>query len=297
MHNKQVLGIDENGLGPLMGPLVVTGTLLKQNGDKTGWFEEVADSKSFFSSRSAANFSKIEETVISLFYLREKRLPSSPSEILTAFCGELTCFSGANICTGKMPERFLWAKPESVKKQCDNFSDWAAENSIGIEKIHSVCICPNRINDFVKKGDSKLLLDFLTFCSIVKGIRLKNGLDVQAGKIGGLKFYKTYLCYAFPNYESITLQEKEEISSYVLENKQSEFRMDFIMDVEEKSFPAALSSIIGKYIRELFMESIRKTLGIKENISGYHDKKTLQCIASLSLNAEKFPPACLFRSK
>jgi ribonuclease HII len=67
------------------------------------------------------------------------------------------------------------------------------------------------------------------------------------------------------------------------------------MDVEKKSFSAALSSITGKYIRELFMESIRRKLNIREDISGYHDRKTLKRIASV--NMEEFPPACIFRSK
>jgi len=147
----------------------------------------------------------------------------------------------------------------------------------------------------VQKRATKLLLDFLTFCSIIKEIPEKKGLEVQAGKIGGLKFYRSYLLYNFPDYSPVTLDEREELSSYSLKNGRTDFRMNFIMDVEKKSFPAALSSITGKYIRELFMESIRRTLNIKEDISGYHDKKTLQRIASL--NTKDFPSACLFRRK
>ncbi len=296
MH-KRVLGIDENGFGPLMGPLVVTGTLLKQKGDGIPWFEDIADSKFFFSTRSKNNFSRIEETAISVFYLSKKKFPDSPSEILNTFCRKIEHSPETSICTGKIPERFIWAEPEGVKKRCDTFSEWAIKNSTEIETVQSIPVYVYRINKFVENGDSKLLLDFLTFCDIVKDVPEKDGLDVQAGKIGGLKFYKTYLRYAFPDYESTIMQEKEELSSYSLKSNQLEFHINFFMDVEKRSFPAALSSIIGKYIRELFMESIRKSLGIKEDISGYHDKKTLRCIASLSLNPEKFPPAYLFRRK
>lgn len=292
---KRVLGIDENGLGPLMGPLVVTGTLLKQDTADAGWFEDIADSKSFFPTRSLNNFSKIEETAISVFYLREKRLPCSPVEVLKNFCGEPKCFSGANVCTGRIPEKFIWAEPERVKNRCDAFSGWAIKNNVEIEKIRSVCVCPNRINDFVEKGKSKLLLDFLTFCGIVKDVPSKTGLDVQAGKIGGLKFYKTYLRYGLPDYEALTLEEKEEISSYSLQNNRTKFLMNFIMDVEKKSFPAALSSIIGKYVREIFMESIRRTFGIKEDISGYHDRKTRKVLGTLDMNF--IPEGCVFRKK
>ncbi len=292
---KRVLGIDENGLGPLMGPLVVTGTLLKYGGDGTCWFDDIADSKTFFSARSKNKFSRMEETAASIFYLANKEFPSSPAAILNAFCTGTSCISGENICTGNLPKDFIWAKPEKIKKRCDEFALWAAKNDVGIEKVRSFAVCPNRINSFTEKGGTKLLLDFLTFCSIVKDVPEKDNLEVQAGKIGGIKFYRDYLLYNFPGYSPAALEEKEDISSYSLQNGRTGFRMDFIMDVEKKSFAAALSSITGKYVRELFMESIRKTLGIAGDISGYHDRKTKKHVASLNL--DKFPSSCLFRRK
>lgn len=290
---NRVLGIDENGLGPVMGPLVVTGTLLRQS--DSGWFEDIADSKSFFPARSANNFSKIEETVISIFYLWQKKLPCSPAEILNIFCGKPGCLSGAEICSGNISEEFIWADPEKAKRRCEIFSEWALKNNAEIEKIHSVYHCPRRINEFVAKGETKLFLDFLTYCGIVNKIPDKKDLDVQAGKIGGLKFYKKYLRYGLPDYQAEILEEKQELSLYAMRKEHNEFRMGFIMDVEEKSFPAALSSIAGKYIREIIMEGIRKKLGIKENISGYHDSKTKRCIASM--NFEEFPVDCILRKK
>ena len=164
-----------------------------------------------------------------------------------------------------------------------------------VEGVHSAYICPNRFNGFIKTGATKLLVDFLTFCTIVKKVSQKKNLEVQAGKIGGVKFYRTYLRYGLPDYTAAILEEKENISSYLLQDGQTDFRMDFIMDVEKRSFPAALSSIIGKYVRELFMESIRRTLGIKEDISGYYDRKTTKLLDSL--NTDRFPSTCLFRLK
>lgn len=292
---KRVLGIDENGLGPLMGPLVVTGTLLKYKKNSTVWFDDISDSKSFFATRTANNFFRVEQTTISVFYLTHKRLPCSPTEILDAYYGGLHCLSGENICTNNIPKKFIWSEPEAVKKRCDSFAEWTVKNNMEVEGVHSAYICPNRFNGFIKTGATKLLVDFLTFCTIVKKVSQKKNLEVQAGKIGGVKFYRTYLRYGLPDYTAAILEEKENISSYLLQDGQTDFRMDFIMDVEKRSFPAALSSIIGKYVRELFMESIRRTLGIKEDISGYYDRKTTKLLDSL--NTDRFPSTCLFRLK
>lgn len=291
--NKRVLGIDENGLGPVMGPLVVTGTLLRQSGE--GWFEDISDSKSFFPARSADNFSKMEETVISIFHLWKKEFPSSPVQILHEFCGKQDCLSGAGICLESVSESFTWASPEKAKRRCGAFSDWAVKNSVSIESIRSSCVCTRRINDFVGKGDTKLLLDFLTYCGIVRDVPDKKGLEVHAGKIGGLKFYARYLRYGLPDFRVEVIEEKEELSSYTMKEGSTGFHIGFIMDVEKKSFPAALSSISGKYVREVIMEGIRKKLGIKEDISGYRDGRTKRCIASLSF--EKFPVDCILRRK
>jgi len=113
-----------------MGPLIVTGTLLKYGKKDAGWFDDIADSKSFFPTRTADNFARIEETAISVFYLFNKRLPGSPQDILDTLCGGLKCFSEANICGGNIPEEFIWAKPEKTKRRCNEFSEWASKNNM-----------------------------------------------------------------------------------------------------------------------------------------------------------------------
>ena len=290
---KRILGMDENGLGPLMGPLVITGVLLKHGG-KERWFDDVSDSKVFF-SRNTDDFSRLEETATALFYLCYKKEPLSPLEILLSFCRRDECLSGLNICTGNIPQEFIWSDGEKRKKRCELLFKWMKKEEIEIENIRSIAICPRRINMSIEKGNNKFFLDLSGFCTLVKGIPDKNGLNVYAGKVGGLKFYRKYLGYYLPDYQCEVVEETDETSLYRIEGKNENFTLGFFTDVESKSFSAALSSLIGKYIRELFMAGIRKTLGISENISGYHDRKTMSCISKLSLS--RFPSSCLFRQR
>lgn len=294
MEGKRVLGIDENGLGPLLGPLVVTGTLLKFKNSPVSWFEGIADSKLFFKTRSKNNFSLIEETVISFFSLAEKKMPSSPAEIFYAFTRNMNCPHAVNICSGRIPSKFMWADSEKTWKRCLEFSRWAEEKGIEIESIYSDFICPFSLNQFTKTH-SKLFLDFVSFCKIMKAATDKNNLDVQTGKIGGLKFYSPYLRHVMNECDTKIISEKGERSLYSLRQKEVEFKLGFFMDVEKKSFPAAISSIIGKYIRELSMFSIRESLGIKNDISGYHDRKTKRLTNDINLG--RIPRECVFRNK
>ncbi|MGB9677976.1 MAG: hypothetical protein ACPLZ9_05085, partial [Candidatus Ratteibacteria bacterium] len=73
---KYICGIDENGFGPILGPLVITGVLTSENIKIP---ETIKDSKIFYRKRN--DFKKIEEIAIVTFYILENRLPVSPYEI------------------------------------------------------------------------------------------------------------------------------------------------------------------------------------------------------------------------
>ena len=285
---KQI-GIDENGFGSLTGPLVITGTVIEMEKEK--WFRKICDSKIFFSSRSENKFKKLEEFVISLYYSIKKQMPSSPTEIVNYLSPEFKCLSRVDICFKNIPDKFLWADTQKGKEEGEEFLKWMEKEKIFIKDVKSEIVCAKRFNELIKKGNSKFIVDLSHFCKIVKKFNKENSF-IYAGKIGGMKYYLKYLRYFFPEYEIYEEIEGEKKSIYLFEGKDN-FKFGFFLDVEKISFPASVSSIVGKYIREIFMESFRKSTGIKEKISGYRDKKTKKAISTLS----SFPPDCIVRIK
>jgi len=285
---KQI-GIDENGFGSLTGPLVITGTVIEMEKEK--WFRKICDSKIFFSSRSENKFKKLEEFVISLYYSIKKQMPSSPTEIVNYLSPEFKCLSRVDICFKNIPDKFLWADTQKGKEEGEELLKWMEKEKIFIKDVKSEIVCAKRFNELIKKGNSKFIVDLSHFCKIVKKFNKGNSV-IYAGKIGGMKYYLKYLRYFFPEYEIYEEIEGEKKSIYLFEGKDN-FKFGFFLDVEKLSFPASVSSIVGKYIREIFMESFRKSTGIKEKISGYRDKKTKKAISTLS----SFPPDCVVRIK
>lgn len=283
------IGIDENGFGSLMGPLVITGTSIEWERQK--WFEKVKDSKNFFSSRNKKNFKKLEEFVISIYYCLNGKMPGCPYEIISFFSHGFKCSTGINLCLKNLPEKFLWADTVDAKSQGEEISDWMKQEKIKLKNIKAEIVCVRNFNEFIKKGNSKFLIDLFSFCRIVRDLKEENVL-ISAGKIGGMKFYLKYLRYFFPDYQIYPEIEDEGKSIYIFEGEKENFKFGFFLNVEEISFSASMSSIVGKYIREIFMEGIRNSLGIKENISGYRDRKTKNTISSLS---SSFPSICLYR--
>ncbi len=285
---KQI-GIDENGFGSLTGPLVITGTIIEMEEEK--WFPHICDSKIFFSSRSESKFKKLEEFIISLYYSIKKQIPSSPLEIVNYLSPEFKCFSEVDICFKNIPDKFLWADTHKGKEEGEKFLKWMEKERIFIKDVKSEIVCAKRFNELIKKGNSKFIIDLSHFCKIIKRFDRRNSF-VYAGKIGGMKYYLKYLRYFFPEYEIYEEIEEEKKSIYLFEGKDN-FKVGFFLDVEKISFSASVSSIVGKYVREIFMESFRKSTGIKEKISGYRDKKTKKALSTLS----SFPSECIIRIK
>jgi len=281
---KYICGIDENGLGPVLGPLVITGILT----DKDIKIPEyIKDSKIFY--RNKKDFKKLEEIAIVLYYMIEKKLPLSPYEIYKRFVFS-ECAFNENICEKNIPVDF---KIDNSDKLLFKYNDFLKE----IDKLKEIkvnVICPYFLNEFVGKKNSKFILNLSAFCKIIKEMGEYNEIKFFCGKIGGLIYYRKYLNYFFPDYEIKTINENEKISSYKISNKKQNFEVVFYKDVENVSLLSSLSSIFGKYIREIIMESIRKSLNIKEDISGYRDKKTKEEISNIDF--KKFRRECIIRN-
>lgn len=289
-----ILGIDENGLGPLMGPMTVTGTLIRHKNGTGRWRHLVCDSKKFFNSRALNSFAKLEETVMAIFRLLKSRLPESPREIAEAFCDRNLCMSQLNLCTN-LPQSFAWGDPVKAEQQYCRISEWLHENEITLSAIRSHIICTKRLNNFYRKGGTKFQMDFLTFCTIIKSFSGNKNMQVECGKIAGMKYYTNHLRYQFPAFHVGVVNETADESGYMLENGDNRIGIRFLKDAEDSSFTAAVSSLAGKYLREITMYGIRRSLDIPQDISGYHDIKTRRTIDKMDLSP--WPETCLFRKK
>ena len=285
----KIIGIDENGFGSLTGPLIITGTSIKSEEGK--WFASVCDSKKFFSSRKTNNFKKLEEFVISLYYCIKRKLPESSKEVINFFSPDFKCSGMSDICSVNIPDNFIWADIEKGKKQSEKFIEWMEKEDVSIKDVKSKIICAKKFNELIKNGNSKFIIDLFYFCEILKEMG-REDYFVYAGKIGSMRYYSKYLRYFFSNYEIYPEIEEEKKSIYVLNGRRN-FKLGFFFNVEEVSFASSISSIVGKYIREIFMESFRKSTGIEEKISGYRDKKTKRVISNLF----SFPQECVLRIK
>ena len=282
-----VIGIDENGLGPLLGPLVVTGTVFESDDYDVERFSRLAgpdlpaaDSKVLFSRRSPAAGERAIRSWIELLDCRAGTFAELVEDVCLPLPFPVPCPGGVKPipCEPAGIDLPLWAKPDAntvpvtVK---DRF------NKAGVEpkSVGSFMMCAGAFNHALQKPDAnKMRLDFELMMKLaMKLTRSERGESiVLCGKIGSTMRYGRW-------FESMNLSVDEVIRE---SRKVSTYRVggigeiSFIRDGDSIHLPISVASMVGKYLRELAMERINNTLGwnAKMRASGYRDKITARFV-------------------
>jgi len=319
----RVVGIDENGLGPKLGPLVVTGTALEL---PTPQYDRASLWESFASLTTASGRPRIGDSKeVSAFHAMEE------AELLVL---SLAHMSGARDLTGA--DAFLaWASLTPFESLCqapshapcftqdlplplfaqekgfaDRVKDLAAELTACFEQagtrflgVRSNIYCPFRYNTFFAHAPDtrKSNLNFEAFEEVIRHFTETFGETALflCGKVMNLKYYAKYFEYlsAFV----VTGREETHIrSEYHLEGL-GELR--FLHDGDRLELPIALASIVGKYVREIYVNRLnlffRHVFPDLKSASGYNDKVTKALIdrALPRLADLNVDPNCFLRCK
>lgn len=270
-----VLGVDENGYGPILGPFVVTGVLLEVDGDPWNVLNiqdkklYIRDSKEIFKG-SLPSYKTGESLALGLL----KNLGLSPKSTSEYIC-ELTDQPYESLFRHSetlMPlhsilELPFWLDNEPSKVLLSEYG------SIKIVSVKQRIILPGLFNQKVKAIGSKAYLDFLEFMGVAEMCTADEPALIIFGKIGGTTHYLRMFQFAGMREVKVKFESTEK-SSYLYKN----WEMHFIKDADSRYLPVAMASIVGKYTRELFMMALSKGLGSGNKLpiaSGYrHDTRT-----------------------
>lgn len=253
----RVAGFDENGLGPRFGPLVVTGVLVEISEKETllaSHSGPVDDSKKIF-RRDPLSYARGE--AIALAILSGAGIKLEDTEDLRK---GLDLPDDLPLPAGKLP---LWCSMGELPRL-----------GIRILGIRTRAVPPATLNELNK-------FNHTVSCMINLGQGLMP-LDLcLLGKVGGRKFYGSFLWNAFGG-ELTTMREEPAESRY--ETRGVEWR--FARDADAIYLPVAMASVVGKYLRELVMLELNARAGFSSRIpycSGYPgDPRTSELSRALS---------------
>ncbi|HLV68030.1 MAG TPA: hypothetical protein VKY73_19565 [Polyangiaceae bacterium] len=301
------LGVDENGLGARLGPLVVTSVLAEvdERGARAlsrklpkSMRQDLDDSKRVVAHGDVALGEAWARTLLGLdaqspAALLERLLADGAAE-LRAPCPrhvEAQCWSTSGEAFGAEPE---------VLKRVIAHRGALERRGIRFVSVRSSVVCTNRLNALRARGINRFVADLHAMESLVLAQRALAGADLQAvcGKVGGIGAYSRFFG-PLAGRLHVTLQEKPAKSAYHFPGIGE---VCFVRDADGRDVLVMLASLVGKYVRELFMARIARfhpSPSPANAPSGYHDPVSAAFVerTALSRRARRIPDACFERAR
>jgi ribonuclease HII len=273
-----VVGIDEAGLGPILGPLVVsaaTFSVPEGNSDKSladMWQllgESIASNKKHLAGRLLICDSKkaynptigtghLEKTVLSCL----KCLGKSAFTV-----AELVDSLGPE-CKVKILES-PWFKniaQQKINFNADEISISAGALERNLEKngmaligLKSFCLDAGYFNELIGKIRNKSSVVFQIVCRLINetinGTQHRN-YHFKIDRQGGRMRYAQPLMTMFGGMDLKVLEENDNISSYQLSTSYKMVKLDFAVGADDIYLPTSLASMTSKYLREQLMAAL-----------------------------------------
>lgn len=273
-----LIGTDEAGYGPSLGPLVITATawqcaqreahlyrLLEDvvtdspklsNSKDSGQRILVADSK--IASRSGS-IAALELSVLVLLKSLTGKIPSTlPALVRLVMPGVSEDFF----------HNHFWLKNQNVQipigpsdgrsglisDLADRFLAACQRNKIELTKVRSMILLPPEFNAGVVACGNKanLLSDrTLRLISEMSGDGLADTL-IECDKHGGRNYYLAMIAKSLTNRPVSVVAESSASSIYRWSEANREMEIRFTAN-NESQLPVALASMVSKYLREVFM--------------------------------------------
>jgi ribonuclease HII len=308
------IGVDENGLGPRLGPMLVTAVMARVTEDgaavvgrkaRGGLAKRLGDSKAMVAygdvalaeawaralaarggARSGFSYGTVDDLVHAIALEdRDKLRAPCPDHV-------------AAQCWNTNEERFV--ATDDLVNTIDKDLDKLASKGVDIVAVRSLIVCTKRLNDGLDAGKSRFTMDLHAMEELILSLRDMAGEEVEAicGKVGGFGKYSGAFGPLGGRMHAI-LQESRPKSVYRFPGLGD---IAFVQDGDATDLLVSLASMVGKWMREVLMERIvRHYQGLVPDLagaSGYHDPVTGKFVeATLLVRKEKRVPGDCFERR
>lgn len=303
--------MDENGLGPRLGPLVVTAVTLSAEHERA---EKVA------LGRPGRAFARINDSKKLVSY-KEHTLGEAWARVLGGALGDAASTPAELVAALSLDPaewlRELCPTEGDHAHQCftthgeafeaDDALLAAVRSDLGrlekrglrVASVRVAIVCTRRLNDAVDRGVTRFKVDLNAMERLVLDARERSGSDVVAvcGKVGGYNRYPDAFGPLAGRLHAVVCEGRAR-SEYALPGVG---RIAFVRDADEKHLVVCLASLVGKYVRDLLTARVvrhhKRTLPHLPMVSGYHDPVTTRFIADTAhvRAASNFPSECFER--
>jgi ribonuclease HII len=280
-EERIVAGIDEAGLGPLLGPLTLGFSAFRvPRGERTLWQRlapvvakrpkardkrriVVADSKVVF-QRSPLGHQRLERTVLSFLAQVGGRgeWPADGMGLLATAPEGLaprTEVLAQHPWYARLPQSLpVWNEADELSETVERLRRKLEKAEMRVLAAGARAIPAGELNASYAKTDNKSLTLWEKTAEIMRELWAAfgaPGLELVVDRHGGRKHYANLLAQYFPETFVEVLGEGPKWSAYTLHGDGRKMRVTFVARGEERSFAVALGSCMAKYVRETAMDA------------------------------------------
>ncbi|HEY8091560.1 MAG TPA: hypothetical protein VIF09_27030 [Polyangiaceae bacterium] len=310
MTDEVLLGVDENGLGPRLGPLVVTAVVARASGSgvakassrpKGALRKRLDDSKKLVSFKDNALGEAWARAIARRTGLGDAKTADELIHLLS--------MDGPAALRAPCPGDHLgqcW-DPGDEPFQCDAKllakveRDLEALGAAGVDVVRGACVvtCTRRLNEGVAKGLTRFHTDLHAMERLVLDARERVGCEVTAvcGKVGGFNQYSPAFGPLAGRLHAVVVEGRAR-SEYSFPGLG---RLAFVRDADAKHLLVSMASLVGKWVRDVLMARIVRYHRVNDvdlpEASGYHDPVTARFVAATRLSRKKheLPDDCFER--
>lgn len=281
MSPRIVAGIDEAGLGPLLGPLTFGLTVFELRDGNDDLWEAldsavtreprqdrerlvVADSKKVY-TRNPRGKARLESTVLAFLAQRAGGAPRGGLDLirdtpraLAPLGVELERHPWYAALPAALPQ---WADEGLLRLHAGRLT--RAFESAGVRLLHAAprVVPAGELNRSYARTHNKSKTVWNVLAALLRHVWDEHGTArplVRVDRQGGRAHYAAPLLATFPEADIECLEESEGRSAYRLWTQDRALEVSFVERAEDGSLPVALASCIAKYARETVMGSFNR---------------------------------------
>ena len=289
-----VMGVDENGLGPRLGPLVATALTIETPRYERSRLCERGLRLGLTDSKETGGFGRMAFTESVALALLEvggtEPLRRANALLERVFPNVEPRLRGC--CPNPETSAQCWGVDLTLpafggdpQHGRELLRELIGRSHLRLVDVQSRVACAGVLNRHASHGKNKLAIDLELFEELIVDVQRRHGDPplVVCGMIGGIRDYASRFSQ-FSSERVRPLPGRRWQRRYGIEGL-GEVR--FEVDADARHLPVALASIVGKYVREICMHRIgefyRQRDPSLELASGYHDPVTTRFIQATEL--------------